>query len=98
MAPMRFVSIVALTVFGATAALPAQTSPAATSGSTLIKAARVLDVAAGVYRLNHAVLVSNGRIFADIIAVQGDPLADIAALDAVTFVMKNGTVVTQPPR
>lgn len=34
--------------------------------------------------------------FADIIAVDGDPLADIAALDAVTFVMKGGIVVRRP--
>ena len=30
--------------------------------------------------------------FADMIAVKGDPLADISALKQVTFVMKNGTV------
>jgi imidazolonepropionase-like amidohydrolase len=41
--------------------------------------------------------LESGR-FADIIAVQGDPLADIAALDAVTFVMKGGRVVTPPSR
>jgi imidazolonepropionase-like amidohydrolase len=33
-----------------------------------------------------------GRL-ADIIAVQGDPLSDLAALDVVTFVMKGGVVV-----
>ena len=36
--------------------------------------------------------------FADVIAVNGDPLADIAALKRVTFVMKGGTVVRSQPR
>lgn len=36
--------------------------------------------------------------FADVIAVDGDPLADLAALKRVTFVMKGGTVVRQQPR
>lgn len=35
--------------------------------------------------------------FADVIAVNGDPLADIAALKRVTFVMKGGTVVRSQP-
>ena len=34
--------------------------------------------------------------FADIIAVDGDPLADIAALDTVIFVMKGGVVIRRP--
>src|SRR5262245_35713593 len=36
--------------------------------------------------------------FADIIAVEGDVLADVNALDAVRFVMKNGVVVRPSPR
>ena len=34
--------------------------------------------------------------YADLIAVDGDPLADIAVLQHVKFVMKGGTVVTAP--
>jgi len=34
--------------------------------------------------------------FADIIAVDGDPLADISVLRKVRWVMKNGAVVKTP--
>jgi len=33
--------------------------------------------------------------FADLIAVSGDPLADVTELERVTFVMKGGKVVRQ---
>jgi imidazolonepropionase-like amidohydrolase len=33
--------------------------------------------------------------YADIVAVNGDPLADVKALAAVRFVMKNGSVVRE---
>jgi imidazolonepropionase-like amidohydrolase len=33
--------------------------------------------------------------FADVIAVKGDPLADITELERVSFVMKGGVVVRQ---
>jgi imidazolonepropionase-like amidohydrolase len=35
--------------------------------------------------------------YADLIAVEGDPLADIAVLKQVKFVMKGGTVVKETP-
>jgi imidazolonepropionase-like amidohydrolase len=38
--------------------------------------------------------VATGML-ADIIAVEGDPLADIKALDAVRFVMKGGEIIRQ---
>ena len=38
--------------------------------------------------------VEPGR-YADVVAVKGDPLADIAELERVSFVMKGGTVYKQ---
>ena len=39
--------------------------------------------------------IENGKL-ADIIAVEGDPLTDVKALNAVRFVMKGGTVIRRP--
>lgn len=39
--------------------------------------------------------IAAGR-FADLIAVEGDPLADVSLLQSVRFVMKGGVVVKQP--
>jgi imidazolonepropionase-like amidohydrolase len=41
--------------------------------------------------------LETGR-FADVIAVDGDPLADVGALNRVTFVMKGGAVITNQAR
>lgn len=35
-------------------------------------------------------------LYADIIAMPRDPLADIESLRAIDFVMKNGTIVRKP--
>ena len=40
-------------------------------------------------------VISKGRL-ADLIAVDGDPLEDIALLENVTFVMKGGTTYKDP--
>jgi imidazolonepropionase-like amidohydrolase len=63
-------------------------SPAAAIRAATIDAARLLDVPAGT--------LAAGAL-ADVIAVRGDPLANVAALREVLFVMKGGSVVTGPP-
>ncbi len=55
---------------------------AATSGN-----ARILNLDVGRVKSGH---------FADLIAVQGDPTHEIAALRRVEFVMKEGTVYKSP--
>jgi hypothetical protein len=45
-------------------------------------------------RSQHVGAIAVGR-FGDLIAVAGDPLADVGILQAVAFVMKGGTVVKQ---
>jgi len=54
-------------------------------------AARLLD------QQSNLGAVAQGR-FADIIAVSGDPLADITELQRVAFVMKAGVIYKGPPR
>ena len=51
---------------------------------------------------NAALLIGEPRLgiieagaFADIIAIEGNPLADFSALERVRFVMKNGTIVSR---
>ena len=39
--------------------------------------------------------IDSGK-FADIVAVPGDPLADITQLEKVDFVMKGGAIVKKP--
>jgi imidazolonepropionase-like amidohydrolase len=61
-------------------------SPADTLRAGLINGAKLLDWADQIGQLKSG-------FFADVIAVPGDPLADISTLTHVKFVMKNGEVV-----
>jgi imidazolonepropionase-like amidohydrolase len=61
-------------------------SPSDTLRAGLINGARLLDWADSIGQLK-------AGFFADIIAVDGDPLTDISAVSRVRFVMKNGEVV-----
>ncbi len=53
-----------------------------------VRAAELLDQA------EHIGELASGRL-ADVVAVQGDPLANIAAMETVAFVMKDGVVYKQ---
>ncbi len=61
-------------------------SPADTLRAGLINGAKLLDWANEIGQLKP-------NFYADIIAVPGDPLADISVLTHPTFVMKNGDVI-----
>jgi len=61
-------------------------SPVQVLQSGLINGAKLLDWADSIGQLKPG-------FFADIIAVPGDPIADIGVLESPTFVMKNGEVL-----
>jgi imidazolonepropionase-like amidohydrolase len=61
-------------------------SPADTLRAGLINGAKLLDWADAIGQLKPG-------FYADVIAVEGDPLSDISALTRIKFVMKNGEVV-----
>jgi imidazolonepropionase-like amidohydrolase len=54
------------------------------------------SVAARVFHMENQIGRVKEGLFADVIAVDGDPTKDVKALRRVKFVMKNGTVYKQP--
>lgn len=62
-----------LTIASAAGAASPQAPVSSTASATLIKAARILDVRSGVYRINHALLVADHRI------VHVGPVAEVEA-------------------
>jgi imidazolonepropionase-like amidohydrolase len=60
-------------------------SPLATLQADMLNGAELLDWKGQIGALKPG-------YYADIIAVQGDPLTDISAVSRVSFVMKNGTI------
>ena len=66
-------------------------------GMPLVDALRsATSIDARVLKLDDKVGRVQTGLFADLIAVEGDPTRDIGALRRVRFVMKNGTVYKQP--
>jgi imidazolonepropionase-like amidohydrolase len=54
------------------------------------------SVAARVLHMENQIGQVKQGLFADLVAVDGDPTKEVAALRRVTFVMKNGTIHKQP--
>ncbi|MFX9181204.1 amidohydrolase family protein, partial [Acinetobacter baumannii] len=66
-------------------------------GMTPLEAIQAATVTAARYldRSGDVGAIAPGR-YGDLIAVDGDPLADVRTLEKVTFVMKGGEVVKAP--
>ena len=65
-------------------------TPAEALHADLINGAKLLDWADSIGQLKPG-------FYADVIAVQGDPLADISSLKRIAFVMKDGEIIRRRP-
>jgi hypothetical protein len=85
--------------------------PEAAARSVVIRAQSLIDGVSGAPRSHVDILIRGNRIvevapagahllppgaFADLIAVAGNPLADVNVLKSVQFVMKDGAVFKSP--
>src|SRR5207245_6950119 len=65
-------------------------------GLTPLQAIQAATISAASLLSFDAGAIEAGK-FADIVAVDGDPLKDIKTMDRVVFVMKGGKVIVSPP-
>ena len=97
--PPRLLPVALLTAWLAAAA-----GAQDTAATTVVLAGRLLEGTGAAARVAEMLGIADsvgtvavGKV-ADLVAVAGDPLADVRVLERVTFVMKDGVVQLTPPR